>query len=189
MLPLIAILPLLYCCQRAKPSPTWIRPLLPLSLYLPFVQFFLPLLLFPFCLWHVIVWGIVTISRVPLKNRPPKSRKTITGAAGTHQPCAFWHILPQRYDNPLAHCLGYSKLGKKDVCQGWNVQSGAWILSSFHQAQLLTNLPKHGSAMGINGASPVLCQWKLWRDSTQHPVYLNVPRYYSHISLASFFSP
>lgn len=123
------------------------------------------------------------------KNRPPKTRKTITGAAGLHQPCAFWHVLPQRHDNPLAHCLGYSKPAEKmcakDVMCKVELESFRVSIKS----QLLTNLPEHGSAMGINCASPVLCQWRLWCDSTHHPVYLNVLGYYSHISLPPFFLP
>lgn len=50
------------------------------------------------------------------------------------------------------------------------------------ESQLFINLPKHGSATGIKCASPVLCQRRLWCDSTQHPVYANVLSYYSPIS-------
>lgn len=182
MLPLIVMLPLLYSCSPAKPSPTQIKPLPPPPfLYSPFVQFFLPFLLFPFCLWHA--WGIITISRVIWgKNRPRKTRKTISDAAGIHQTCAFWHVLRQRHNNPLARWPGYSRLGEKMCARDvmCKVELESFLVSI--KSQLLTNPPKPGSAMGINCASPVLCQWRLWCDSTRHPVYLNMLRYYSHVS-------
>lgn len=177
-----SMLPVLYCCQDAKPSPTHIRPrsapplpVLAICLVLspaPFISF---LSLTPSYLRY-------QFPEFPWQNRPPTTRETIAATAGIHQPCAFWHVPAQRHDDPHAHFLGFSKRREKTCARDVMCKVELESLLVSIESQLFINLPKHGSATGIKCASPVLCQRRLWCDSTQHPVYVNVLSYYSPIS-------